>query len=467
MTFATKLTADSPALWADPGVAVVEREQGLAAPTLLQAAEAFITHTPASHATLPALSPHARAQLSAAGQWLAQVIARFLGQPHVGIAAMTPRANIPRPIADVGLSPIERWQWWICVQQSPIGAPLSADDVHRLSAGEVLSHPWNYGDHHADAHATILVAPIQMGRQLIGILGVEVEDERKAAGETLVLVRAVAKLAAHALEGEQLAREVPRLAHKAGTMEAKNRQTSVMLSQTCHELKTPLTTMKTSVQLAERKIRRLREAGQLPPVVDESLANVDHLLEMANRDINLEDHLINDLLDLARMQLGKMSIALSPCDITALVRDTVESHRLIWPGRAITLDVSPQAIVVAGDAYRLVQVIGNFLTNALKYSPADRPVEVQVQVEEHFARIAIRDYGIGLPKRELKHIWERFYRVKGNTAQHGSGVGLGLGLAICRMIVQLLHGEVGVISAPGEGSTFWFTTPLLDQNAGR
>jgi signal transduction histidine kinase len=461
MTFATELTADSPVLWPDPGVAVVERAQPPTTPSILQAAETFIAHTPSSHAAFPTLSPHSRTQLSAAGQWLVRVIGQFLGQPHVGIAAMTSKAHIPRPLADVGLSPIERWQWWMCVQQSPIGASLPLDDARRLTAGEVLSRAWHYGDHHADTQPTILVAPILMGQHLIGILGVEVEDERMATGETLVLLRAVAKLAAQALECEQLAREVPRLSHRAGAAESDNRQMKIMLSQTCHELKTPLTTIKTSVQLAERKIRRLREAGQLPQMVDESLAHVDHLLVMAGRDINQEDHLINDLLDLARMQVGKLEVTPSPCDITTLVRDVVESHRLTWQDRVIRLDAPPEAVVVSGDPYRLVQVVGNFLTNALKYSPADRPVEVQVQVDQPYARVAIRDYGEGLSKQELKRIWERFYRVKGGTVHNGSGVGLGLGLSISRMIVQLSHGKVGVTSSPGEGSTFWFAIPLL------
>jgi len=398
--------------------------------------------------------------LSAAGQWLIRVVSQFLRQSHVGIAAMTPKANIPRPIADMGLSPIERWQWWMCVQQSPIGAALPADDARRLNAGEVLSRAWHYSDHRADMHPTILVAPIQMGQRLIGILGVEVEDERMAAGETMTLVRAVAKLAAQALECEHLAREVPRLSHKAGAAESDNRQMKIMLSQACHELKTPLTTMKTSVQLAERKIRRLREAGQLPPMVDESLAHIDHLLVMANRDINQEDHLIDDLLDLARMQVGKLEVTPSPCDITALARDTVERFHLIWPDRVIQFEAPTEAVVVSADPYRLVQIIGNYLTNALKYSPSDCPVEVRVRVEQEFASVAVRDYGAGLPKQELKRIWERFYRVKGGVAHNGSGVGLGLGLSICRMLVQLSHGKVGVTSSPGEGSTFWFTIPL-------
>ena len=102
----------------------------------------------------------------------------------------------------------------------------------------------------------------------------------------------------------------------------------------------------------------------------------------------------------------------------------------------------------------------NLLTNALKYSAADRPVEVSVQFDSERAVVKVCDEGPGLPAEELARLWERFYRVPGITIQSGSGVGLGLGLHICRTIIERHNGTVGVDSIVGSGSTFWFELPL-------
>jgi signal transduction histidine kinase len=112
------------------------------------------------------------------------------------------------------------------------------------------------------------------------------------------------------------------------------------------------------------------------------------------------------------------------------------------------------------DAQRIGQVVTNYLTNALKYSPADRPVAVGLQVDNQQARLWVRDAGPGLPPEEQEHIWERFHQVKGIEVQSGSGVELGLGLYVCRTIIEQHHGQVGVQSARGAGSTFWFGLPL-------
>jgi signal transduction histidine kinase len=114
------------------------------------------------------------------------------------------------------------------------------------------------------------------------------------------------------------------------------------------------------------------------------------------------------------------------------------------------------------DPDRIGQVVTNYLTNALKYSIAAMPVDVHLTVEQGLARVAVRDRGPGLPLEEQQRLWQRFYRVAGINVRSGSGVGLGLGLYICRSIIERHYGEVGVQSAPGQGSTFWFTLPLIE-----
>ncbi len=114
---------------------------------------------------------------------------------------------------------------------------------------------------------------------------------------------------------------------------------------------------------------------------------------------------------------------------------------------------------IIADADRIKQAVMNYITNALKYSPQDLPVEVLLAVEGDSARVSVRDEGEGLPEEVQERVWECFYRADKDHVQSG----LGLGLHICKMIIQWHQGQVGVQSVHGEGATFWFTLPLAQQ----
>jgi signal transduction histidine kinase len=143
------------------------------------------------------------------------------------------------------------------------------------------------------------------------------------------------------------------------------------------------------------------------------------------------------------------------------------------PGRTIRLHTPPApedggpvpVVPVDADADRNGQVVANYVTNALKYSPPDQPVDVSVEARRGRARVAVRDAGPGIPKAERLRVWELFHRAPGVTPQGGTqsgahGGSLGLGLYISKAIVAAHGGRVGVESAVGAGSTFWFTLPL-------
>jgi signal transduction histidine kinase len=242
------------------------------------------------------------------------------------------------------------------------------------------------------------------------------------------------------------------------------RQMETFLGIASHELKTPLTSLQGNIELMARRLDRAQldqaQAEELIPLVTMTRT----LVRRSEHSLRRLGRLINDLLDYSRIRQGRLEYRLEPCDLAMVVTQVVEDQRHLAPERTI-LNARPgeASVPVLGDAERLGQVVTNLLTNALKYSPEDRPVEVGIQGEGQQGRVWVRDQGPGIPECEQTHLWESFYRVPGVHIQYGSGVGLGLGLHISKTIVEQHGGQVGVQSAPGAGSTFWFTLPLVAQ----
>jgi signal transduction histidine kinase len=186
------------------------------------------------------------------------------------------------------------------------------------------------------------------------------------------------------------------------------------------------------------------------------------MLSRSQHPLRVQQRLIDDLLDYSRLQEEKMELHLEPCDLVGLVGETVQDHQAAHPARLINL-VLPEddPVLVIADQDRLQQVLSNYLSNALKFSPETEPVEVGLAVNTSAARIWVRDHGPGLSQEQQQHIWEQFYQAP-NAPLHGeSKAGLGLGLYVCRQLIHRQLGEVGVTSKPRNGATFWFTVPML------
>ncbi len=166
----------------------------------------------------------------------------------------------------------------------------------------------------------------------------------------------------------------------------------------------------------------------------------------------------------ARARSGRLDLQLSPCDLATLVNRNAAAQQVAAPERRIVVEIPAEPVLVKADADRLDQVVSNYLTNALKYSPDDRPVAVRLEVVEGEAVVSVADHGPGLAQEELSRIWELFHRVPGIEVQSGSNEvngSMGLGLHICKQLIELHPGgSVGVESVIGAGSTFWFRLPL-------
>jgi signal transduction histidine kinase len=238
-------------------------------------------------------------------------------------------------------------------------------------------------------------------------------------------------------------------------LEEANELKDRFFSVASHELKTPITTIRGQAQLV---LRRISKQHELSPEME----SIKKTLEKINEQTGRLTALIDELMDVSSSRAGKMELHLRPCDLLTLCRETIEDQHMLT-GRTITLTTTCDSLGITADADRLTQVLVNLISNALKYSPEDTPVEVHVCEEpaeegatNKKVRIAVTDHGKGIPKDQQPRIFEAFYRTP--DAQ-SSAKGLGLGLAICKDIVERHHGSICCMSEPGKGSTFVVELP--------
>lgn len=224
------------------------------------------------------------------------------------------------------------------------------------------------------------------------------------------------------------------------------RQKDVFLGITAHELRTPLTTLKGMIQVTRRRLERTG-TGSTQQVA------------MMERAVVRMERLITDLLDVSRIEAGQFALRPEWCDLAALCRAVCEEQEVI-NNRLIQVKLPEKSINVRVDPERVSQVITNLLSNALKYTEVGTPVYLQVAYDADQATITIRDGGEGIASEALPHLFERFYQAPEIASKSGSTMGLGLGLYICKNIVERHGGSIGVESVPGQGSTFWFSLPI-------
>ena len=248
-----------------------------------------------------------------------------------------------------------------------------------------------------------------------------------------------------------------RLRQRLVELEQLDKLKTQFLSMASHELRTPLTAVSGFMQIARRRMGRLGAATDVPQPWREEAQKADETLEMANRQAKKLARLIDELLDVSRLQQGRVEMRLAEIDLGEIVREVGERMKLLSKGHEIETNVEGTAPIV-GDRDRIEQVFENLVGNAMKYSPENGPIKVSLHVNGANAVVSVRDHGIGIAPAEVEKIFGLFYRSPDPRADHVGG--LGLGLYISREIVSRHHGRLWAERNPDAGTTFHVTLPL-------
>ncbi|CAH0309047.1 MULTISPECIES: PAS domain-containing sensor histidine kinase [unclassified Pedobacter] len=231
--------------------------------------------------------------------------------------------------------------------------------------------------------------------------------------------------------------------HLQKTSEARKDE---FISIASHELKTPLTTSKGFHQLLLRMVGE----GKIKTYLERSAGQLTRL-----------EKLIADLLDVSKINAGKMIFDSKTFNFSAMLTDVVAEMRQIYPSHQLLL-VAENNISFTGDQFRLEQVVHNFISNAVKYSPDAKTVEISARIIDENIIVSVKDYGIGIKSKHLKQLFERYYRADNSSTRFN---GLGLGLYISADIIKRHGGSFWIESSFGNGATFSFKLPLISSGS--
>lgn len=229
----------------------------------------------------------------------------------------------------------------------------------------------------------------------------------------------------------------------AATLQRQREAQLAFLGGVAHDLRSPLSTLKlTAATVAADR--------PLP-----SEAELRGLFQRVERQVNKLDRMVEDLLDAARMEAGRLSLELRPCDVREIVAEVIDQQRPAAPAHRIEVSLPADPVPVRCDSIRLEQVLGNLVGNAIKYSPGGGRVQVDVSSAAGRATLSVADQGLGISAEDRPHIFEPFRR----GSRHEGVPGMGLGLWVARRIVEAHGGVLEVESAPGAGAVFHVRLP--------
>jgi signal transduction histidine kinase len=291
----------------------------------------------------------------------------------------------------------------------------------------------------------ILAVPMVREGQLIGCLVVSRSHPGDFPAETIELLRTFATQSALAIQNARLFHEI---ADKSAQLESASRHKSEFLANMSHELRTPLNAV---IGFSEVLLQRM--FGDLNAKQDEYLKDIyasgQHLLS-----------LINDILDLSKIEAGRMELIPAPFHLPSALENavTLVKERASRHGIALEVDIDPRLGELVGDERKVKQVLLNLLSNAVKFTPEGGCISLKASRKDGLVEIAVTDTGIGIAPEDQAAIFEEFRQVGSDETRKQEGTGLGLTLA--KKFVELHGGRIWVESEPGCGSTFTFTLPV-------
>ena len=345
----------------------------------------------------------------------------------------------PDPVTSVDVLPITR--------ESTSGrALLERKTIHvRDMLAEAAEYPLSAEMAQRSGHRTIVVMPLFREGQPFGTILLRRQEVRPFSDQEVALLRTFGDQATIALENVRLFREIQ---DKSQQLEIANKHKSEFLANMSHELRTPLNAI---IGFSEVLLERL--FGELNIKQDDYLKDIHssgrHLLT-----------LINDILDLSKIEAGRMELDLSTFDVPSalsnamtLVRERAQRHNIM-----LGLDVDPRLSELTADERKFKQILINLLTNAVKFTPDGGRIDVSASREEGNLVVRVHDTGIGIALEDQAAVFEEFRQVGRHYTSKQEGTGLGL--ALTRRFVELHGGRIQVESEPGKGSTFTFTLPI-------
>jgi PAS domain S-box-containing protein len=322
--------------------------------------------------------------------------------------------------------------------------------TERTELVEEITDEWLREVSRSDEHLAVLRAleprsylaiPLRARGRLIGaLLVVYAESGRTYQERDLPLAEDLAGRAALAIENTRLYRQA----------RDATRTRDEVLRVVAHDLRNPLGAI-------------MLNAGLLREV---SIADTDELaikqIAAIERSAEIGSRLIEDLLDVARMEAGRLAVRSEPLEVEALLREAVELHGMQAGQKDLELDLAVASRLprVAGDRHRLLQVLGNLIGNAIRFSPVGTRIVLEARPDDAMVRISVTDTGPGIAEEVQDGIFAPFWQ-----GELESRKGTGLGLSIARGLVEAHGGSIGVESGSGRGSTFWFTLPVVREPA--